>query len=99
MHSGKFISIKSICEIHKVEEAFVYTLYEYDILELKRDREEMLLHVDALPLLEKMVRLHKELNINPEGLQAVHLLLQRVQGLQEELLVIKRRLDAFDEFI
>ena len=99
MRSRKFISVKTLCKLHKVEETFVYALYEYDVLELKREQEELLLHEDALPLLEKMVRLNKELNINPEGLQAIHLLLQRVQGLQEELLVVKRRLDAFNEFI
>ncbi len=98
MHSGKFISIKTLCKIHKVEESFVYTLHEYDILELRQEREETWLHEDTLPLLEKMVRLNRDLNINPEGLQAVHVLLQRVHGLQQELLTVKRKLDALDMY-
>ena len=76
----------------------MYTLDEFDILEIQQRQEEALLHVDALPLLEKMIRLHKDLRINPEGLQAINELLQKVQVLQQELEVLRRRLDTFDEF-
>ena len=98
MPPNQFISIKTLCLIHEIEESFVHTLDEYDILHLQRQHEDALLHVDALPLLEKMIRLHKDLNINPEGLQAINELLQKVQDLQQELEMVRRRLDMLDDF-
>lgn len=53
-----------------------------------------MLHVEELPVLEKMVRLHNELDINPEGIQAIHHLLGQVESLQEEVAALKRKLDA-----
>ena len=98
MSPKQFISIKTLCLIHEIEEAFLYSLDEFDILDIQRQQEDALLHIDALPLLEKMIRLHKDLNINPEGLQAINELLLKVQDLQQELDVLRRRLDTFNDF-
>lgn len=46
------------------------------------------------PYWKKMVRLHNELDINPEGIQAIHHLLGQVESLQEEVAALKRKLDA-----
>ena len=50
--------------------------------------------MEDLPLLEKMVRLHNELDINPEGIQAIYHLLGQVESLQQEVAALKRRLNA-----
>jgi hypothetical protein len=71
-------------------------MYEFELLQIDDSKEEALLSTDELPILEKMVRLHKELDINPEGVQAVYHLLQQVEGLQEEVAALKRKLDRFD---
>lgn len=93
MNSNKFISIKTFCKIHGVDESFVYELSEYDVLQLRVKNEEAQLPIEELVVLERMVRLNKELDINPEGLHAVHHLLKKLNKLQEELFVLKRKLD------
>jgi len=95
MNSKTFISIKTFCTAHQVEESFVRILHEYDVLAIQEQDKEQVVPVEELPTLEKMVRLNKELDINPEGLQAIHRLLQQIQGLQEEVDILKRKLDLF----
>jgi len=94
MKKENYISIKTFCERHGVGESFVYSMYEYEILQVEREKDEGMLHIEDLPLLEKMVRLHNELDINPEGIQAIHHLLGQVESLQEEVAALKRKLDA-----
>ncbi len=94
MKKENYISIKTVCERHGVGESFVYSMYEYEILQVEQKGDDAMLHVEDLPLLEKMVRLHNELDINPEGLQAIYHLLGQVENLQEEVASLKRKLDT-----
>lgn len=96
MKQENYISVKAFCRHHGVKESFVYSMYEFELLQIDDSKEEALLSTDELPILEKMVRLHKELDINPEGVQAVYHLLQQVEGLQEEVAALKRKLDRLD---
>jgi hypothetical protein len=95
MNSKSYISIKSFCIAHDVEESFVQILHEYEVLAIEEHNKEQVVSLEAMPTLEKMVRLNKELDINPEGLQAVHLLLKQIQQLQEEVDTLKRKMDVF----
>jgi len=96
MKEEHYISIKTFCERHGVRESFVYSMYEYEILQVEYDEDDGKLHVEDLPLLEKMVRLHNELNINPEGIQAVYHLLNQVESLQQEVTSLKKKLDTLE---
>ncbi|NNL08745.1 MAG: MerR family transcriptional regulator [Croceitalea sp.] len=97
MQSKKYISIKQFCEKHDIEESFVLVLQEYELLQLQFKKQEAMVHYEELPLLEKMVRLHQELHINPEGLQVVNQLLQQVDQLQQEVTLLRQKLDLFDD--
>ena len=69
-------------------------MYEYEILQVEHEEDDGMLHVEDLPILEKMVRLHNELDINPEGLQAIYHLLGQVESLQQEVASLKKKLDT-----
>ncbi|MCR9228140.1 MAG: chaperone modulator CbpM [Flavobacteriaceae bacterium] len=94
MKEEQYISVKTFCERHGVVESFVYSMYEYEILQLEYDKDQGKLLVEDLPLLEKMVRLHNELDINPEGIQAIYHLLDQVKSLQQEVASLKKKLDT-----
>lgn len=95
MKPKRYISIKTFCKHHRVEESFVHYMHEYELVHIEFEQGEPFLHSDELPVLEKMVRLHQELNINPEGLQAVYQLLQHVEALQQEVGRLRRKLHRF----
>ncbi|MBO0340434.1 MAG: chaperone modulator CbpM [Allomuricauda sp.] len=96
MKKENYISIKTFCERHGVGESFVYSMYEYEILQVELDEDKGMLHIEDLPLLEKMVRLHNELEINPEGIQAIHHLLGQVESLQQEVASLKKKLGRLE---
>ena len=52
----------------------------------------MLLPKEQMEALERMVRMHFDLNINLEGIDAIYHLLQRVENLQREVVSLRRKL-------
>lgn len=95
MEREKYISVKTFCELHGIQESFVHSMCEFELVRMDYVQEEALLPADELPLLEKMVRLHHELDINPEGIQAIHHLLGQVEELQQEVASLRRKLERF----
>ncbi|MRI00717.1 MerR family transcriptional regulator [Kriegella sp. EG-1] len=96
METREFIRITEFCHNYGIEESFVLVLQDYEIVSIELIDSEPYIHEQDLPLLEKMLRLHQELEINPEGLQAIHHLLNRINGLQKEVYSLKRKLKRFE---
>ena len=96
MKEEQYISLKTFCERHGIVESFVYSMYELEILQVDYGKKGGQIHVEELPRLEKMVRLHNELDINPEGIQAIYHLLGQVENLQQELFSLKKKLHAME---
>ncbi len=97
MKKATYIQIQKCCDHYNIELSFVQQLQEYEIVHIETADNEMMISEQELSKLEKMVRLHHELNINPQGLQAVHHLLEKVTGLQEEVNLLRRKLNRFQE--
>ncbi|NAY92411.1 hypothetical protein GTQ34_10815 [Muricauda sp. JGD-17] len=96
MNPENYISIKTFCKHHAVEESFIHTMHEFELVTIESKSSEAVFPIEELPILEKMVRLNKELDINPEGIQAVYRLLEKVENLQQEVAALKRRLNRFE---
>lgn len=95
-NNSNYITLKEICLYHQVEESFLYHLEEYELLSIRRSRGKPEIHFRELPKLERMLRLHRELEINVEGIQSVLYLLERMEGLRQELMDLRRKLDRFE---
>ena len=72
METTKFIRISECCVNYGIEESFVFDLQEYEVIQIKLVGNEPHLLEKELPILEKMIRMHQELEINPQGLQAIY---------------------------
>lgn len=88
----RFLSIPQLCNHYQLEENFVERLIEYGLIETQLVENQACLHDDALPVLEKYIRLHYELDINPEGIQVIAQLLERIQRMETELHFLKAKL-------
>lgn len=92
------VSVQEFCHHHQIEISFIQSLHECGLLQADTiNDEEWRLSQDQLEQLEKMVRLHYDLQINLEGLEAIHHLLKRVEGLQREVLLLRNRLRLYEE--
>ncbi|WP_340696458.1 chaperone modulator CbpM [Flavobacterium nitratireducens] len=53
-------------------------------------------HKESIYEIEKIVRMHKELQVNIEGIDVVLNLLQKIDALQAELLRVRNRLLLYE---
>ena len=91
------IKADEFCTHHHIEYSFISTLNEFGLIRISAVKETKFIPLSQLPELEKFIRLHYDLDINLEGIQAIAHLLQRVNNMQEEITVLKNRLRMFDE--
>jgi hypothetical protein len=54
-------------------------------------------HKDYVVHIEKMIRMHHELDINIEGIDTIFNLLKKIETLQEELIITKNKLRVYEE--
>ena len=97
MEEKNSVSAKAFCHYHQIEITFIRSLHEYGLLQVEATSDEdWLLAPEQLEPLERMVRLHYDLHINLEGLDAIQHLLQRVEDMQRELLTVRNRLRLYE---
>ena len=90
------ISLQSFCITHQVEQQFVESLYSTGLITVVTEEEEMFIEESQLPELEKLTRLHQDLNINYEGIEALAHLLKKVETMREEIRQLKNRLRFYE---
>jgi ubiquinone biosynthesis protein UbiJ len=71
-------------------------LHDFGLVEFTTVKEVQYLRAEDLTELEKMARLHYELDINMEGIDAIKHILQRMDKLQQELNSLKSRLNLYE---
>ncbi len=96
MKNEDLIPADEICVRYKVEREFVFSLYESGIIDIVTIKETAYIPYDHLTAFEKMIRLHKELDINLEGLEAINHLLRQIQKLQDDNLRLRNRLGLYE---
>lgn len=98
MEPQNLISIQQFCENYNVPKAFINTLHEYELVEIIVKSNEHYLKTTQLQEVEKMMRLHYDLDINFEGIDAVYNLLKQVESLQNEIIELKNRLNFYTNY-
>ena len=96
METHNYISIKQFCTHHDVPMSFVTELHNFQLIEIITIENTQYLNETQIKDLEKLIRLHFELDINLEGLDAIHNLLKQVETLQQDIVTLKNKLNRFD---
>ena len=92
MEDKGLYSAQAFCQHHQIEITFLHSLQEYGLLEAEVTDDDLLLPPGQLEAVEKQVRLHYDLHINLEGIDAIYHLLNRVENLQQEVQSLRARL-------
>lgn len=82
MENNDKLTIEECSQHYNIAASFIFDLDDHGLIVLTREEQVTYVHYDQLPLLEKYMRLHFDLQINMEGLEAISHLLNRVQLLQ-----------------
>lgn len=96
MEPEQFIIAEEFCASHEIELSFLSSLNEFGLIEITFIEEKKLIGESQLPKLEKLVRLHYDLQINLEGIDAIANLLNRIDRIQEENIILKNRLRFYE---
>ncbi|MEQ9063070.1 MAG: chaperone modulator CbpM [Vicingaceae bacterium] len=97
MRLESYIPIDQLCTHYQVEVSFFKNLNEFGLIEIRTVEESLFIHQDSIDDVEKMIRMHQELNINYEGIDTVLNLLDKIKSLQSELLETKNRLRLYED--
>ena|SRR5579863_6621017 len=96
MATKGLIAANDFCTYHHVEYTFVRSLNEAGLVELTVIDQTDYIPETQLQQLERMVRLHNELEINLAGVEAISHLLQRMESIQEEMRLLRNRLNRYE---
>jgi chaperone modulatory protein CbpM len=96
MQTDYLISVDEFCASHNIKSAFITTLQKNGLIEITTIRDAVFVDSNQLQQLEKIVRLHYELDINLEGIETINYLLQRIISMQEEMVMLRNRLRLYE---
>jgi chaperone modulatory protein CbpM len=97
METDQLITTEKFCSYYNVEQAFVESLREAGLIETVTVQDTSFILVTHLHHIERMIRLHDDLDINPEGIGAIHTLLARMEKMQEEIVSLKNRIRFYEQ--
>lgn len=98
MDNINLIQIKQFCLYHEIEDTFISNLNNYGLIEIVVLEEEHYLQPEQLPAIEKMIRMHYDLKINLEGIDAITHLLNKIEVLQKNLTATQNKLRLFEQY-
>ena len=91
-----YIEIEQLCKHYEVEVSFFTGLSEIGLIEVITVETRPCIAEERISEVEKMLRLHRDLDINLEGIDTIFNLLNRIDDLENELKSVKSRLRLFD---
>ncbi|WP_211315855.1 chaperone modulator CbpM [Maribacter polysiphoniae] len=95
MEQYNYIDVKEFCYSHGVPTQFIIQLQDFGLIEVVKKEDTEYIPFEELPKVEKIVRLHDDLNINLEGIEVIHQLLDRIAQMQNEIISLKNKLDFY----
>lgn len=97
MENEELVPIEVFCSTCHVETTLIDTLEENGLVEITIRQERRYIAFTQLERVEKIVRLHDDLGINVEGIEAIENLLDRMGTLQAEMIQLRNRLRRYGE--
>jgi chaperone modulatory protein CbpM len=96
MNLEELIATEELCERYRVEHTFIRSLSNSGLIEVVTIEKREYVHCDKMADFEKLMRLHYDLDINLEGLEAIKHLLDRVNELKDLNIALKNRLGLYE---
>ncbi|MEO6682471.1 MAG: chaperone modulator CbpM [Ginsengibacter sp.] len=91
MEHENLIAAKEFCMYHNIEYSFIHSLKDSGLISVTKVQKEVFIPEEEMQKVEKFIRLHYDLEINVEGLETIHYLLEKMEKLQEEIRSLKNK--------
>ncbi len=96
MATQYFIAVDEFCASHEIEISFITSLRENGLIEVTTIKETAFIDSVQLPQLEKFVRFYYDLDINLEGIETISHLIKRINGLHDEIGLLRNKLRLYE---
>jgi hypothetical protein len=96
MSIENFIPLETLCTHYNVELSFFSNLNEIGLIEIQTVEQLQYVDQDSIYEIEKMIRMHQDLQVNLEGIDVVFNLLQKIDSLKQELMDVRYRLRLYE---
>ncbi len=97
MEKSNLIPANDFCTHYHISFSFLSGLEEAGLIRTVIIEEQSYLQEDDLGEVEKLVRLHTDLEINIEGIEAITHMLQRMKEMREEMRMLQQRLRLYEQ--
>lgn len=94
MQHENLVPVEVCYASYNIQPPFVHRLHDHGFIRMQLIEGREYIHRNELAMLEKCMHLHYDLQINMEGLEAIHYLLERVETMQQEIAYLQSRLSA-----
>ena len=96
METQNLIIVDVFCQEYQIEINLIDDLESFGLIETIVHNENKYLDKNQLVYVEKIIRLHNDLNINKEGIEIILDLLEKEKQLLSEIKYLKNRLDLYE---
>lgn len=96
MRTENLITVNDFCVYHNVEYTFIDYLADAGLVKVTTVNKTSCIPLDEIQKLERLVRLHNELEINEPGLATINNLLQKLEDMEQEMSILRSRLKVYE---
>ncbi|UBM58569.1 chaperone modulator CbpM [Marinilongibacter aquaticus] len=97
MDIQEFILIDKLCSHYDLESTFFEDLAHAQLIEISIFENLHYVHKDEIQQIERVIRLHYDLHINIEGIDAILNLLEKQKELHETIEQLRSKLSIYEE--
>ncbi|WP_339886749.1 chaperone modulator CbpM [uncultured Flavobacterium sp.] len=96
METQELIIVDLFCQEYQIESNFIHDLEAFGLIKIIVVQEQKYLDKNQLATIEKIIRLHNDLNINKEGIDIILSLQEKENQLLEEIKYLRNRLGLYE---
>ena len=87
------------CNYYQVEDTFIHSLERSGLIKIITIEQTSFINTNELNEVEKFIRLHYDLDINLQGIEAIMHLLHKIDSMKQEITHLKNQLHLHDPHI
>lgn len=96
MAREKYILVSHYIQNSNIEDSFVHHLQEFGLITFEEKKNDYFINERDINEIERMFRLHNDLGINFEGLDAIKQMLKRLRRMEKEMDLLQKRLHLYE---
>jgi chaperone modulatory protein CbpM len=94
MRTENLITVKDFCVYHNVAHTFVEYLADAGLVKVTKTN---CIPIDEIQKVERLVRLHNQLEINEPGVATINNLLEKLDDMEQEMSVLRSKLRLYEK--